>query len=202
MGDDGVMIPDLDLARVQRWIDARNGEIRFDARDKIRYEVDVADRTITVLECRPPWREGFGTDWTRLPICRFRYTKVRKEWSLYWRDRNLKFHEYDLAEPTPHIDELIEEVKRNQPKVYRQGLESPGSVCPPGGESMQEAQSRIVKFVQKLVRKHRDEIIAIIAPDPLALLIHGLLSGEEPHSDLWTSETDAADWQLIEVELG
>ena len=30
----------------------------------------------------------------------------------------------------------------------------------------------------------------------------GLLSGEEPHSDLWTSETDAADWQLIEVELG
>ena len=91
------MIPDLDLARVQRWIEGRNAEIPFDARDQIRFEIDLGDRTITVLECRPPWREDFGPEWTRFPICRFRYTKVRKEWSLYWRDRNLKFHEYDLV---------------------------------------------------------------------------------------------------------
>jgi len=32
-----------------------------------------------VLECRPLWREDFGPEWTRFPICRFRYTKVRKE---------------------------------------------------------------------------------------------------------------------------
>jgi len=44
-----------------------------------------------VLECRPPWREGFGTEWTRFPTCRFRYTKVREQRSLYWRDRHLKF---------------------------------------------------------------------------------------------------------------
>ena len=77
------MIPDLDLARVQRWIDARNAEIPERARDQIRYEIDVADRTITVLECRPPRRPGGSTEWTRFPICRFRYTKVRKQWSLY-----------------------------------------------------------------------------------------------------------------------
>ena len=95
---------------------------------------------------------------------------------------------------------LIEEVRRNHPKVYRQGLESPGTVCPPGGETMPHAQARVSRFLQKVVRKHRDELIAIIAPDPLALLIHGLLSGEELQSDLWTSETDAADWQLIGVD--
>jgi hypothetical protein len=109
------VIPDLDLARVRKWIDQRNAEIPLRARDQVRFEVDVTDRTITVLECRPPWREDFGPEWTRFPICRFRYTKVRKEWSLYWRDRNLKFHEHDLAAPTPHIDELIEEVKRDRP---------------------------------------------------------------------------------------
>jgi hypothetical protein len=43
---------------------------------------------------------------------------VRKEWSLYWRDRNLKFHEYDLAEPTPHLDELIEEVKLDRTGIF------------------------------------------------------------------------------------
>jgi hypothetical protein len=51
----------------------------------------------------------------RRPQRRFPYTKARKDWSLYWRDRHLKFHEYDLVEPTPHIDELIEEVKRDRP---------------------------------------------------------------------------------------
>jgi len=112
------MIPDLDLARVRKWIDQRNADMPPRARDQIRYEVDVADRTITVLECRPPWRKDFGPEWTRFPICRFRYTKVRREWSLYWRDRNLKFHEYDLAQPTPHLDELIEEVKLDRTGIF------------------------------------------------------------------------------------
>lgn len=81
------MIPELDLARVRKWIDQRNADMPSQARDQIRYEIDVTDRTITVLECRPPWRKDFGTEWTRFPICRFRYTRARKEWSLYWRDR-------------------------------------------------------------------------------------------------------------------
>ena len=112
------MIPDLDLARVRKWIDQRNGDMPPHVHDQLRFEIDVTDRTITVLECRPPWREDFGSEWTRFPICRFRYTKVRKEWSLYWRDRNLKFHEYDLVDPTPHIDELIEEVKRDPTCIF------------------------------------------------------------------------------------
>lgn len=74
------MIPDLDLARVRKWIDQRNADMPPRARVQIRYEIDVADRMITVLECRPP---------------------SRKEWSLYWCDRNPKFHEYDLV-PPPH----------------------------------------------------------------------------------------------------
>ena len=96
---------------------------------------------------------------------------------------------------------LIEEVKRNHPKIYRQGIESPDSVCPPGGESMMDAKSRVEKYLRKLVRKNRDEVIAMIVPDPLASLIHGMLSGEEQSFDLWASETDAADWQLIDSEV-
>ena len=112
------MIPDAGLARVKGWIDAQNAEIPVEVRDKIHYEIDVGERTITVQECRPPWREDFGPEWTRFPICRFRYTKVRNEWSLYWRDRNLNFHEYDLVAPTPHIDDLIAEVKRDPTAIF------------------------------------------------------------------------------------
>lgn len=48
----------------------------------------------------------------------YRPSVQRKQWSLYWRDRHLKFHEYDFVEPTSHIDELIEEVKRDPTGIF------------------------------------------------------------------------------------
>ena len=42
----------------------------------------------------------------------------RGEWSLYWSDRNLKFHEYDLVSPTPHVDELITEIERDPTSIF------------------------------------------------------------------------------------
>jgi hypothetical protein len=100
----------------------RNGRCHADVprtvRAQIRCEIDVADRTITVLECRPPWRKDFCPESTRFPTCRFRYTKARKEWSLYWCDRNLKFHAYDFVAPTPRLEDLIEQVERDQTGIF------------------------------------------------------------------------------------
>jgi hypothetical protein len=31
---------------------------------------------------------------------------------LFWRDRNLRFHAYDLTPPTAHIDDLLTEIER------------------------------------------------------------------------------------------
>jgi hypothetical protein len=85
--------------------------------DKVRVEVDVADRHLTIVECRPPWRGGDG-EWTRFPIARLRYTKATRLWSLYWRDRNLRFHEYDLAPASASIDDLISEVERDPTSIF------------------------------------------------------------------------------------
>ena len=129
---------------------------------------------------------------------------ARQTAEIFARDRGVKTRVVECLRNVDHglwHGKLIEEVKRNHPKVYRQGIDDPAQVCPPGGESMSDAQSRVIKFLRKTIRKHRDEVIAIIAPDPLSLLIHNLLSGEDLQSDLWTSETDAADWQLVEAEL-
>jgi len=54
------MIPDIDLARIRHWVDARNVNPVERARGLIRYELDVTDRTITIMECRPPWDPGCG----------------------------------------------------------------------------------------------------------------------------------------------
>ena len=33
--------------------------------NEIRVEMDVDPRSVTIFECRPPWHEDFGPEWTR-----------------------------------------------------------------------------------------------------------------------------------------
>ncbi|GMQ98352.1 MAG: DUF3024 domain-containing protein [Acidimicrobiia bacterium] len=112
------MIPEVDLARVQRWMKARNDAVPERVRDQIRFEMDVGARAITIYECHPPWREDMGPDWTRLPSARLRYTKTRSEWSLYWRDRNSMFHEYDFVPATPYVSHLLAEIDRDPTHIF------------------------------------------------------------------------------------
>lgn len=64
-------LPELDVTRAQRWC-AR--QVPEHIRSEIRVECDIAARHLTICECRPPWREAFGPDWTRFPMARLRYT--------------------------------------------------------------------------------------------------------------------------------
>jgi len=105
----------MDVARVQRWCRARVPE---HVRDEVRVEADVPERHLTIVECRPPWRADFGPEWTRFPIARLRYTKAMRLWSLYWRDRNLKFHEYDRVPASASVEELLAEVDRDPTAIF------------------------------------------------------------------------------------
>ena len=73
---------------------------------------------LTIVECRPPWRADLGAEWTRFPIARLRYVKSTGVWSLLWRDRNLRFHAYDLAAPTASIEELLAELDRDPTAIF------------------------------------------------------------------------------------
>jgi broad specificity phosphatase PhoE len=95
---------------------------------------------------------------------------------------------------------LIEEVKRNLPRVYRQGQEAPDDLCPPKGESIRDARARVVKAVRKVLRGSREDVIAIVIPDPMAWVVEGLLCGTTRKS-LWDAETDSAKWELIDTVL-
>ena len=103
------------MARVQRWC---RGRVPERVRDEVRVEVDVADRHLTIVECRPPWRADMGAEWTRFPIARLRYVKTTGVWSLFWRDRNLRFHAYDLVVPTVNIEELLAELDRDPTAIF------------------------------------------------------------------------------------
>jgi hypothetical protein len=108
-------LPDLDVARVQRWCAARVPE---EALHQVRLECDRAPTHLTIVQRRAPWREDFGPQWSSFPIARLRYTAARKTWTLYWRDRNLRFHLYDRVAATPTVEDLLAEVDRDPTGIF------------------------------------------------------------------------------------
>lgn len=93
----------------------------------------------------------------------------------------------------------VEEVKRKHPKVYRQWQEQPDSVCPPEGETLDTARSRVQGVLRKLLRKHRDGTIGLVVPEPLARLVRCQLNHSEL-GNLWTAGEEHGSFEAIVVE--
>ena len=93
---------------------------------------------------------------------------------------------------------LIEDIKRKHPKVFRQWQERPESVCPPEGEMLSDALARIEPVLVKLTKKHKEGVIVIVVPKPLATLLQCHLD-EAELSDLWKAEQPCGSWTMIDV---
>lgn len=65
-----VALPELDVARVQRWCAAR---VPDHALHQVRVECVIASTHLTVIERRAPSREDYGPEWSSFPIARLRY---------------------------------------------------------------------------------------------------------------------------------
>lgn len=116
--------------------------------------------------------------------------------------RDLKVKVLDKLQNLDHglwQGKLIDEVKQNQPKVYKKWQESPETVCPPGGETLESAQRRLKSVLSKIVKKHKSGTVAIVVPEPLASLARCCLNSSEV-GDLWKSECDRGQWEVINVE--
>ena len=92
----------------------------------------------------------------------------------------------------------IDEVKRRQPTVYRQWQDQPGSVRPPEGETLAEATERVDRVVEKLLKRHREGVIAIVLPEPLASLLKVRLH-QGKLGDLWQATASHGNWELLEI---
>lgn len=92
----------------------------------------------------------------------------------------------------------IDEVRRKQPKVYRQWQEQPDSVCPPQGEMLADARSRITRALERMLRKHTEGTIGIVVPEPLASLVRQLLVDAEL-GDLWQAGGEHGHFETLRV---
>ena len=93
---------------------------------------------------------------------------------------------------------LVEDVKTKQPKVYRQWQEQPEMVCPPGGEMLSTARQRVRQVIGRLLKKHKEGVVAIVVPEPMASVVCNVLR-QDVLTDLWGNGNGTL-WETIAVE--
>jgi broad specificity phosphatase PhoE len=94
---------------------------------------------------------------------------------------------------------LVDEVKRKQPKVYRQWQEQPDSICPPEGEMLSQARDRVRAAMTRLLKKHKRGVVGLVVPEPLASLVREHLDSGDL-GDLWRAGTEHGTWEIINFE--
>ena len=88
------------------------------ARHQVRVGCQIAPRHLTIVERRAPWRQDLGPEWTSFPIAQLRYTIAEKSWTLYWRDRNLRFHVHDPHAPSNRVEDLLTQLDRDPTCIF------------------------------------------------------------------------------------
>ncbi len=85
-------------------------------RHQLRLEFAFRGNTVSIYEVRPVWDDP--TRFTEGPVAQFRFDPKAKTWTLYWRDRNLKWHVYDRKKPSRTFDSLLKEVDADPTGIF------------------------------------------------------------------------------------
>ena len=88
-------------------------------RDQMRLEYEFRGDAVTLVERRIPSQRGMKSQpWTRMAIARFRYEVKGARWTLYWPDRDSRWHVDDGIEPAPDLGLLLMQVDRDPTRIY------------------------------------------------------------------------------------
>jgi broad specificity phosphatase PhoE len=93
----------------------------------------------------------------------------------------------------------FEEIKRRQPRAYRQWMKAPGSFRPPEGETLAEASERLRSALKNITRKHRGgAALLVLRPTLVALL--KCLTEHKAVDSLWEQVDRSFLWGCYEVD--
>jgi broad specificity phosphatase PhoE len=93
----------------------------------------------------------------------------------------------------------VDEFQRTQPRMYRQWRLHAGAASPPGGEPLRSARQRVGAAVSRLLTRHRDGVVALVLPEPVAHLVRSrVVPG--PVRPASTVTAACGCWEMITVE--
>ena len=92
----------------------------------------------------------------------------------------------------------IDEVKRSSPQSTASGRTSLRASAHRKGRRWAKPATESSGSLDKLLKRHREGVIALVVPEPLATLVKVRL-GQGKLGDLWQASGCHGDWQLLEV---
>jgi hypothetical protein len=107
-------VPDTDLARIRRFCDEQTPP---EFRDRMRLEVTTRGNSVTILNCEPLWGSP-SAEWIKAPIAQLRYDHESAPWSLFWADRNDRWHPYDQLYPTRNVKRVVAEIEDDPTCIF------------------------------------------------------------------------------------
>ena len=93
----------------------------------------------------------------------------------------------------------IEEIRRRHPKLYRQWVESPATVRPPGGETLSEARDRLRSVLRRIIHRHKRGSALLVLRPVMFALFRCLAEGRELE-DLWGGVDTKCSWCQYEMD--
>ncbi|MDY6913718.1 MAG: histidine phosphatase family protein [Planctomycetota bacterium] len=109
-------------------------------------------------------------------------------------DRDLREIDYGLWQGL-----MLQEIKRRQPKLYHQWIESPASVRPPGGETLAEADRRLRQALSRIVKRQKEDA-ALLVLRPVALGLVRCALADEPINNLPQHMDRSFRWASYETD--
>jgi hypothetical protein len=109
-----VPVPDLAAAKITRFCESRTPP---QLRDEMRLQVDVRGDSITILDFRPLCHGAPG-EWTQMKIAQLRYDPTARSWTIFWADRNGRWHRYDDLEPATDLDDVLSEIAEDPTCIF------------------------------------------------------------------------------------
>jgi broad specificity phosphatase PhoE len=92
------------------------------------------------------------------------------------------------------------EIKRRQPRVFRQWKKTPKTVQPPGGESLGDLEQRLRRAVRDIIRRRKGKGSPLLVLRPVALTLLRSILREEDVEALWTQGEGDFTWGAYETD--
>ena len=93
----------------------------------------------------------------------------------------------------------VDEIKRRQPRAYRQWTRCPASTRPPQGETLAEAQDRLRSALKEIAKRHKNGS-ALLVLRPVLMGLLKCLSRHEAVDGLWRHVDQSLSWDCYELD--
>lgn len=109
-------IPELERERVARALGRFCDKVPEHVRDKLTHDFRFVRSDVELFERRPDFRDrGRFIECT---VAKFRYNAKRGSWTLFWADRNLRWHSYEGFVDRRNFLDLLREVERDPTCIF------------------------------------------------------------------------------------